>query len=285
MQHTHTHFEDAKFVKFFTSLRAPIAQAAATKIVELASIKDGQTVLDLGCGPGLIAKYIASLRKLRELFLVDRSEEMVKLARRNLRGSVVKYTVKVVDLEHDSLIEKFDSKTFDHVLAIDLWHLLEDRSFARLLFDSLLDAKGTFTLALHKELSKSAMERFRQIRQEIREEITMKLRSRYPEFAFEGGSKGPMVHGDEISRFKSELNDTGFVLVGEEEDESLADVNELAKFPAESFEIEVERLMPKIGQKFLHEVVASSIESVLIRSKFTPKPIATEVLLVFQKPA
>lgn len=49
-------------------------------------LKQGSAILDLGCGPGNIAKFLVNQDKGYKILGVDLSTEMLKLARRNVPG-------------------------------------------------------------------------------------------------------------------------------------------------------------------------------------------------------
>lgn len=54
------------------------------KLVELAGIRPGMTVLDAGCGPGILSEMIAERMHEGRLFLLDPLDEMLWAAFRNL---------------------------------------------------------------------------------------------------------------------------------------------------------------------------------------------------------
>ncbi|PNV78217.1 MAG: hypothetical protein C0200_02230 [Thermoproteota archaeon] len=54
------------------------------KLVELAGIRPGMTVLDAGCGPGILSEMIAERMQEGRLFLLDPLDEMLWSAFRNL---------------------------------------------------------------------------------------------------------------------------------------------------------------------------------------------------------
>lgn len=68
-------------------------------------LKEGSTILDLGCGPGNIAKFLVNQDKGYKILGVDLSSEMLKLARQNVpAGEFV-----IGDIRHLQLELKFDA--------------------------------------------------------------------------------------------------------------------------------------------------------------------------------
>lgn len=279
-------FEDRDFAALFAKLRSPVASKVALKIVELASIRNSESLLDIGCGPGLISKSIMRRRVLKNALLIDRSIAMVASARRNLSGLDGKFEIMQVDLEQDNLDWAIGSRgPFDHVIAIDLWHLLEDRKkLSKFLLHRSLSSTGNLTIALHKEISKKRSQEWHKVRSEIREKISSKLKERYPDFDFGARSKGATVHKDEISLYLAELSKEGFKLSRHNEDRELADINQMMRHLPESFRIDVRRTLPGISDSLLKHAVDSSVKQVLSEHDGSKDlPIASEIFYVFER--
>ena len=283
----HSPFENSEFVEFFSKIRSPVASGVARKVVNLAHMRDGQSLLDLGCGPGLVTKEIMKIRSLGRVLLLDRSGEMVRQARLNLGQTKQDYAVRKVDLDSGDLARKRALKGFDHAIAIDLWHLLERPSdVASFLFENALRPSGRLTISLHKQVSEKNMEVWHIVRQEIRGQIASMLKERYPKVEFEGRSKGAVVHEHDTESFRSDLESVGFKLVASAEDKRLADVNQLVKHLPESFRMEVRQKIPDIDQDLLESVVADSVAHVTKSHRGIERiTLATEAFFVFAKPA
>ena len=69
-------------------------------LAKFSSLRPTQKVLEVGCGTGVVSKYIEP--KVREMWAVDQSPDMLKLFPKDT-------TIKVsrLDLENEQLIEQF----------------------------------------------------------------------------------------------------------------------------------------------------------------------------------
>lgn len=77
-------------------------------LIEVADVKDGSSVLDLGCGYGVVGISIAKLHKDIALTMADVNERAVELAKMNARERGIK-TICVKSNIYDGLIgKKFD---------------------------------------------------------------------------------------------------------------------------------------------------------------------------------
>lgn len=277
-------FENKEFASLFAKLRSPVSPLVGKSVVKLASIRDGDTLLDLGCGPGLISKSIMKQKSLKQVLLVDSSKQMVLEAKENLRGFKTNSTVKQIDLVNEDIETAIGpEKQFDHVIAIDLWHLLPDRRNLLRFLPRAISSKGNLTIALHREVSQRKMKEWHEVRSEIRDEITKKLAEKHPGFQFSVRSKGATVHSDEISTFQKELSIAGFKLTKSHEDDNLADVNQLVRHMPESFLIEAKRAEVKMQDSFLKKVINSAVRKSLNKRKnFEKTKIATEAFFVFE---
>ena len=76
-------------------------------------LKPGAKILDLGCGPGNVAKFLYELNQDYTIVGIDLSEEMIKLARQNVPQNSVMFKVRDIrDLEieetmYDAVIASF----------------------------------------------------------------------------------------------------------------------------------------------------------------------------------
>jgi ubiquinone/menaquinone biosynthesis C-methylase UbiE len=76
----------------------------------LTKISDGDIVLDLGCGPGNVCKYLLSKNQTLSLHGIDMSKEMLKIARQNAPSA------KFEELDIRK-IECISEDSFDVVIA------------------------------------------------------------------------------------------------------------------------------------------------------------------------
>ena len=70
---------------------------------------ENAAVLDLGCGPGIISRYLKSQRKSLHITGMDIAPNMVELAKQHMPGDTF--------LTGDCRIPDFPEKTFDAVIA------------------------------------------------------------------------------------------------------------------------------------------------------------------------
>lgn len=103
-------------------------------------LREGSSILDLGCGPGNIAKFLVNQDKGYKILGVDLSSEMLKLARQNVpTGEFV-----IGDIRHLQLEPKFDA-----VIASFCMIHLENEEAVELLrkIHDLLNDKGYLYLS------------------------------------------------------------------------------------------------------------------------------------------
>lgn len=75
----------------------------------LACVGDSDSILDLGCGPGNIPRYLLSRKPALRITGIDLSEEMIRLARRNVPEA--RFELK------DVRQLDFPAGSFDHAVA------------------------------------------------------------------------------------------------------------------------------------------------------------------------
>jgi ubiquinone/menaquinone biosynthesis C-methylase UbiE len=89
----------------------------------LIRLKPGDKILDLGCGPGNVSKYLLENIPSLSITGVDLSEEMVGLAKMNVPNA----TFEKKDVRH----LEFDPKTFDGIVAAFCLPFLYDEEAAK----------------------------------------------------------------------------------------------------------------------------------------------------------
>ncbi len=90
----------------------------STQMADLAGVRPGQRVLDVGCGPGVLTTELASRLGPENVAAVDPSEPFVEAARTRIPGA------QVLRASAESL--PFDDDTFDAALAQLVVHFMSD---------------------------------------------------------------------------------------------------------------------------------------------------------------
>ena len=84
-------------------------------------LKTSDTILDLGCGTGLISNEIAGCVKL--IHAIDISSNMIEIAKNKADDR----KIQNIDYTHSTIFdEKYKSGSFDVILAFYILHLVQD---------------------------------------------------------------------------------------------------------------------------------------------------------------
>lgn len=105
------------------------------RVSQLINVKNNSRILDAGCGTGTFLQILYSEGKNLNLYGVDISEEMLKVARQKL-GDNVELSLKGVE-ELD-----FDDNSFDYIFTIDAFHHYADQEVAIRNFYRILKKEG-----------------------------------------------------------------------------------------------------------------------------------------------
>lgn len=84
---------------------------------DFVEIAEGETVIDLGTGCGVMPIILAEKTKAEKLVGVDIQKEMVSMAERSVDYNEVQDVVDIVECDLKSLDAKFDAESFDVVLS------------------------------------------------------------------------------------------------------------------------------------------------------------------------
>ena len=77
------------------------------EMISLSDIKEGDKILDVGCGTGVLVDFIREVNKLGEIYEVDCSQKMLNMSRaKNYNDDKIKYLK--LNIESDIIDEKFD---------------------------------------------------------------------------------------------------------------------------------------------------------------------------------
>ena len=77
------------------------------EMIKLSDMKEGDKILDVGCGTGVLVDFIREVNKLGEIYEVDCSQKMLNMSRaKNYNDSHIVYLK--LDIENGISDEKFD---------------------------------------------------------------------------------------------------------------------------------------------------------------------------------
>ncbi len=90
------------------------------RAVELLDIKDGDSVLDIGCGGGGALRRMSGLIKSGHLTGVDYSDVSVALSRENNSGDIAAGKTEIIEASIEAL--PFADGTFDRILTVESFY-------------------------------------------------------------------------------------------------------------------------------------------------------------------
>ncbi|NWJ46000.1 MAG: class I SAM-dependent methyltransferase [Chloroflexi bacterium] len=124
MAHTHETASKGNLVRWskrYDAIFGHLLSGSEDRVIELAEIKTGATVLDLGCGPGsLTLKAKAHVGKTGKVFGIDAAPEMIELARKKAAEKGVEVGFQVSYAQE----LPFADATFDVVISRLVFHHL-----------------------------------------------------------------------------------------------------------------------------------------------------------------
>lgn len=100
-------------VEFFNSIAEKwdsiinVNEKRINKLLSQISIKNGDSILDVGTGTGVLIPFYKEMNKDGEITGVDVSEGMIKVAKRKF-GELYKVKFEILDIENDYIEKKFD---------------------------------------------------------------------------------------------------------------------------------------------------------------------------------
>ncbi len=118
---------------------------AARKVIELADIRDGKSLLEVACGTGVVFEQLVRKNPNGQNTGIDLSPDMLDKARKRLRSNPCHYELK----EADALNLDFADNAFDVVVNNFMVDLLPQEYFDRLAreFYRVLKPQGVFVIS------------------------------------------------------------------------------------------------------------------------------------------
>mgnify|MGYP002623722504 CR=1 FL=1 len=108
-------------------------------LLSLLNIKEGDEVLDVGCGTGIIIKRLADLSK-RHVIGVDVSSKMIEIAREKYRGD------DAVSFLNADFLEMGFGSAYDYVVIYNAYPHFPDKDKLRLALEKALKPGGKFAI-------------------------------------------------------------------------------------------------------------------------------------------
>lgn len=117
-------------------------KAKIKKIMRVADLKEGQIIMDAGCGTGVMIPFLKeAVGKRGVIYAVDMSEQMLKKAKAKHKGKNVYFvTSDVYELP-------FTPNSFDAVLCYSSFPHFKDKKKALKILTKILKPKGQLVIA------------------------------------------------------------------------------------------------------------------------------------------
>ncbi len=153
--------------RFYDRFARPFAdsrQASQASLQQaLASVRDGNRVLDIGCGDGRAARALEAMGRRVSYLGIDASPSLIALAReRTGRLAAVKATFAVLDVSDPDWQTGLGAQCFDSVLAFALLHHIPGQDLRRRLvrqMTSLLCPAGRLIVSTWQFLASERLRR------------------------------------------------------------------------------------------------------------------------------
>jgi ubiquinone/menaquinone biosynthesis C-methylase UbiE len=243
----------------------------ARRIISLAEIHKGSKVLDLGCGPGLISKEIARvIGEEGSLVALDMSEEMVKIAKGRLGKSE---NISVILGDASNLMSFVKARFFTNVVASDVWHQLGDRRKVLLQVKESMEDNGVLCIADHMEIREGSLAQYVSKRKELNSILLQRLG-----VASDRVGK-PTATRRELETYKEEMRKSGFEILKIDEDENLADVNDMLLLLPKIVSSEICESYPALNRSKVEKASNEAFMKVF-GARASLKPIGTEAFIV-----
>ncbi len=120
--------------------------------IDKCDVRDGDRILEVGCGTGLLAQKLIESGKRIQLTIVDRSPQMIKFCEKNLDSRIKKIPLDITDSRSDTLFFLGAYGGFDKIISHLTFPIPEEsqEKFELLLkiISNLLHPSGKFVLSI-----------------------------------------------------------------------------------------------------------------------------------------
>jgi SAM-dependent methyltransferase len=106
--------------RFFVGLFGPSASSERRMALEMLTVREGDQVIDVGCGPGNYTRHLARAAGAGLTIGLDASEAMVAAAAKRGGGENLAY------LRGDACALPFEDESFDAACSVGVIHMVEE---------------------------------------------------------------------------------------------------------------------------------------------------------------
>ena len=109
-------------------------------MLSLLNIKQGDTVLDVGTGTGVLLSPLMKLTPARSIFAIDAAEKMIEKARNKFSGAGINF------ITADVMEYPFQKQFFDHIICYSVFPHLEQKGALIKRFSDFLKPGGLLSV-------------------------------------------------------------------------------------------------------------------------------------------
>ncbi len=204
-----TQYFNPKAIEFYIKERRKFGwNTRGERVVKFGGINYGDSVLDLCCGPGFIAKVIRrKIGKKGEILGIDHSPAFIKYAKKICHFRNVSFRRGDVE-ELDKYI---GNQQFDYVICLASWLWIKNKKQLFLKVNKALKPNGKFIFSLSGEnLYHSFTQKFYW---EFRKNLKDVIKEKYPKIGLSYFEKLPKLDKIYVKNCISQTIKTGFRLV------------------------------------------------------------------------
>lgn len=122
-------------------------------LISLAAIKDGDKILEVGCGTGELARKVIGIGKEIDFYIVDKSPEMIEFCNKTIDKRIKMRVFDVTDSQIDTEFHLGKGNSFDKIISHLTFPIPEEpiENFRSLIefINKYLKRGGRFLLSIH----------------------------------------------------------------------------------------------------------------------------------------